>query len=92
VSEGTNHPEHPSGQQPPEPTDATRLQILTDMVGIEEGGIAEYGLAIVAYLGEDGERYYGYAHAGDPPLSSTVGLLELAKRSIMNDWYQENGD
>jgi hypothetical protein len=65
---------------------------LKDYFELPEGAVANGCVAICQYLDADGEMKFGYIYdTHHLPLSSTLGLLELAKqhiygRSLEEEW------
>lgn len=52
-------------------------------IPLPEGAIPLSVVEIVEYLTPEGHRVYGYRHSGDTALSTTLGLIELAKTQII---------
>lgn len=46
---------------------------------------------VTQYLDTDGRTCYAVTHKGESPLSTFIGLLELAKHSIHTEFYAEEG-
>jgi hypothetical protein len=57
---------------------------------VPEGAVPIASVAVVEYLDTDGNTRFGIEHHGDVPLSTFVGLMELAKvdmvESAKQDW------
>lgn len=45
--------------------------------------VPQHGIAVVAFFDEDGDTCYAFRGEGDAPLSSVLGLLELAKHHLL---------
>lgn len=57
--------------------------MLRESFEIPEGSIYHGGVAVCQYLAPDGSMAYGYVYdTQDLPLSTTLGLLEMAKLDI----------
>jgi hypothetical protein len=56
------------------------------------GAIHNCEVRVVQYVESDGKIAYDVKHAGICPLSTYIGLLELAKRAIIDQFYAENSD
>lgn len=59
---------------------------LKTYVPVPEGAFPNAVVEIVQYFDAEGEMKYSVRLAGNPPLSTAVGLMELAKDSVMRTY------
>lgn len=63
---------------------------LVDIFELPEGAIPNGCMAVCQYVDPDGTMKYAYIYdTQDMPLSSTLGLLELAKQAIYTQSREE---
>lgn len=56
---------------------------LSDQFGLPDGAIYNGGIGVCQYMASDGTMSFGYVYdTHDLPLSSTLGLLEMAKLDL----------
>jgi hypothetical protein len=79
--------EHPSddtsdGQKNAVEHGEIRAGVLT-LVPVPEGAIATSVVEVVEYLDANCERAYGVRFSGSSSVATVIGLLELAKRNVI---------
>ncbi len=61
------------------------LDRIAALQELPDGAMPNAGIAIIQWLDTDGHLRWGSFTAGDVPLSTTLGLLDMAKNRFMHD-------
>lgn len=61
----------------------TDFEAVADLV--PDNGTPYIEIRAVEYLDSDGKAHFSVSHRGDVPLSSFIGLLELAKQEVLKE-------
>jgi hypothetical protein len=63
------------------------VKLEADFEEIPDDAVMEYGISIVVYMTQDGDQKYGFMAQGHLSTVSMIGVLEMAKRTVlgMND-------
>ncbi len=59
------------------------MKLEADFNEIPESAVFEYGISIVVYMTQEGDQKYGIIAQGQLSAVSLVGVLELAKRTML---------
>lgn len=54
-------------------------------LSLPDGSVVQSAILVVGFFDAEGDTRYGFALRGEAALSSTLGLLELAKAHILRD-------
>ena len=66
---------------------------VRDVFDLPEGHIWSGGIAIGSYMDADGRMKFGYSYdTSGLPLSSTIGLLEIAKLDLYGESARRDDD
>lgn len=66
---------------------------LSDIFELPEGSIPNGAIAVCQYLNPEGEMKFAHVYdTQEMPLSTTLGLLELAKQHIFRRSLEEEED
>jgi hypothetical protein len=61
----------------------SRLEAASQLIGLRENTIPEFGLVAVGFLREDGSAAYSFAALGAADSAVVIGVLEMIKNDVL---------
>lgn len=65
------------------------MELQAAVAQLEDTDVPYAALTVVAYIDRDGDQGWTLRTAGDNPISTFIGLMEMAKHSLCHEAEEE---